>query len=344
MPSFAHVPVFEYYPLRQLNTFGLSATARFFAEIYQVNDYINLLQHQSLKNMPKLVLGGGSNILFTHDFNGLVIKNNITGISVLEENTKNVIVRVGAGENWHDFVMFCVQNNWGGVENLALIPGTVGACPIQNIGAYGMEVKDTILSVETIQLDNGKSIVFSNQDCQFGYRDSIFKKEWKNQLLISAVIFKLNKQYQLNLSYGAIRETLAEMQVNAPTLKEVCQAVISIRQSKLPNPAEIGNCGSFFKNPEISISQYEALKVQYPTMVSFPLDNLRVKIAAGWLIEQCGWKGKTVGRAGVYEKQALVLVNKGNATSEEVLALTSQIIASVKATFGITLEPEVNII
>ncbi|MCS7005865.1 MAG: UDP-N-acetylmuramate dehydrogenase [Cytophagales bacterium] len=341
----AIVPVFENHPLEPYNTFKIKAKSRFFAEISHETDYLNLLNnYKELSHASKLVLGGGSNILFVNDFNGWILKNNIKGYEILEETNTSITLRIGAGENWHQFVLWSIEKNWGGIENLVLIPGTVGAAPIQNIGAYGAEVKNTILHVEALSLEDGKMHVIDNSACQFGYRNSIFKHKWRGKLLITRVVFRLNKNFELNLSYGTVQQTLAEMNIVRPTLRDISQAIISIRKSKLPDPEIIGNCGSFFKNPEISINQFEQLKQKFPNIVSFPTQEKTVKISAGWLIEQCGWKGKSYGNAAVYDKQALVIINKGNATGKEILTLAQQIIDSVRNTFDIVLEPEVNII
>jgi UDP-N-acetylmuramate dehydrogenase len=291
-----------------------------------------------------MILGGGSNLLLTKDVAGLVLHNAIQGIEIVRKFNNKVWVKVGSGVVWHEFVLWAVKNGLGGVENLSLIPGTVGASPVQNIGAYGVEIKDVFVKLEAVALETGKVQVFNKAQCQFGYRDSYFKKEGKGKYCITSVIFSLTQQnHRLHLSYGDITRTLEQMQVTKPGIAYISAAIIQIRSSKLPDPAKIGNCGSFFKNPEVDRSVLEAIKVNYPNVVSYDLPNGKVKIPAGWLIEQCGWKGKRVGNTGAYEKQALVLVNYGGATGAEVKALAYAIIDSVKTKFGVNLEAEVNI-
>ncbi|GAA4412537.1 UDP-N-acetylmuramate dehydrogenase [Nibrella viscosa] len=332
--------------LKPYNTFGIEANARYWVEITSEEDLQTLLQLTDFINIPKLILGGGSNILLTKDFDGLVIKINIQGITIVQQNDQQVLLRVGAGVNWHELVMFCVAQNLAGMENLSLIPGTVGAAPMQNIGAYGVEIKELFDHLEAIRIDTGEKRIFRHEECRFGYRESIFKHEAKGQYIITAVTFRLNKQPVFHTEYGAIRETLAEMGVSEDelTIRAISDAVIHIRRSKLPDPAEIGNAGSFFKNPEIPKDQYEQLKAQYPTIPGYPTSNTTVKVPAGWLIEQCGWKGRAVGNAGVHTKQALVLVNRGGATGDEVLNVARQVQQDVEAKFGIRITPEVNVI
>lgn len=332
----------ENVSLRPFNTFGIDAHARRFAEVTRA-DELPALRKAGLR--PALVLGGGSNILLTRDVDGLVLKNSIHGIQVLREFENKVWVKAGGGENWHSFVQWAVAQGFGGVENLSLIPGTVGAAPIQNIGAYGVELKDVFVRLEAFDWESGRFVQFSKPACRFGYRDSVFKHEGKGRYLITAVVFSLQKkQHRLNTSYGDIQKTLAAMQVNQPDIATVSEAVIRIRSSKLPDPAQIGNCGSFFKNPETERGVLERIRATHPHVVAYDLPDGRVKIPAGWLIEQCGWKGKRVGNTGCYEKQALVLVNYGGATGAEVKQLAADIIASVRHTFGISLEPEVNMV
>jgi UDP-N-acetylmuramate dehydrogenase len=290
-----------------------------------------------------LILGGGSNILFTKDFDGLVIKSSLSEKKIIEETTEHVLLEAASGEEWHSLVLFCIERNWGGLENLSLIPGLVGAAPIQNIGAYGVEMKDTCEYVEAIELSNGKIHRFPNEDCRFDYRDSIFKNEWKNKFLITAAAFRLSKHPKLNLKYGDVKHTLQEMRINIPTIRDVSNAVIKIRTSKLPDPKVIPNAGSFFKNPSVSNAFVKSLLKKYPLMPNHP-QRSTVKIPAGWLVEQCGWKGKRFGDAGVHERQALVLVNYGNATGEEILQLSKKIRQSVLEKFGIELQTEVNIV
>lgn len=332
----------ENYNLQALNTFGIAAEARYFAKVHAEADLREAFQ---LQIQPMLILGGGSNLLLTQDFEGLVIKNAIPGKTIIEETDTQAIVRVGAGENWHQFVLWCLDHDLGGVENLSLIPGTVGAAPIQNIGAYGVELKDVFHQLEAMDVATGKMHSFSHAACHFGYRDSVFKNKLKGKYCITQVYVKLTKRaHQLNTSYGAIRDTLAAQGVTEPTIRDISNAVISIRSSKLPDPAKIGNSGSFFKNPEIPAAQFAELQQRFPHIISFPGSKGKIKVPAGWLIEQCGWRGTRRGDAGCYDKQALVLVNYGNAKGEEIWALAQDIVASVRDTFDITLSPEVNII
>lgn len=294
---------------------------------------------------PIHILGGGSNILFTGDVPGLLLKNEIQGIEVVRTHKNKVWVKAGGGVVWHTFVQWAVSQGLGGLENLSLIPGTVGASPIQNIGAYGVELKDVFVKLEAYEWETGQIRTFSKSVCQFGYRDSIFKRAAKGRYCILSVTFSLTKatQHRLNLSYGDIQKTLTAQNITHPDIQAVSQAVIHIRSSKLPDPANIGNCGSFFKNPETARSVLDRIRKNYPNAPGYDLPDGRVKIPAGWLIEQCGWKGKRVGNTGCYEKQALVLVNHGGAVGAEVLQLARDIIASVKQKFEVELEPEVNI-
>jgi UDP-N-acetylmuramate dehydrogenase len=292
-----------------------------------------------------MLLGGGSNVLLTQDVPGLVLKNNIQGIRVIREFKNKVWVEVGGGENWHAFVRWAVSNGYGGIENMSLIPGTVGAAPIQNIGAYGVELKDVFVRLNAVALSGGRAKTFNHKACQFGYRDSVFKRAEKGKWCITSVVFSLQKSpHRLNTAYGDITKTLEANGISAPNIADISNAVVQIRTSKLPDPAKIGNCGSFFKNPETDRAVLEKIQETHPQAPFFPLPDGRVKIPAGWLIEQCGWKGKRVGNTGCYERQALVLVNHGGATGQEVKALASAIIDSVEKTFGIRLEAEVNII
>jgi len=327
------------------NTFKIQASASLFVEINNVAEAQALFRSDEFKNNPHLILGGGSNILLTKDFQGLVIKNNIKGIEIVGENENQVLVRAGAGVGWHDLVMFCVDRNFGGIENLSLIPGTSGAAPMQNIGAYGVEIKDVIVSVEAIEMKSGLVRTFSNGECAFGYRESIFKQDLKNQYFISSITLSLTtKQHRINTSYGAITDVLKRDNITEPGIREVSNAVIEIRRSKLPDPAIIGNAGSFFKNPAIEREQYDSLKEKYPSIPFFPYENARVKVPAGWLIEQCGWKGKTFENIGVHKHQALVLVNYGGGKGDAIWQLAMKIQESVLQTFGIKLQPEVNVI
>ena len=332
------------FPLKALNTFGIDVKARYFARFESVGELQQLLALPELRHLDKLILGGGSNLLFTRDFEGVVLQNGITGIEVLREDEDEVYIKVGGGEVWHDFVLYALQQNYGGVENLSLIPGTVGASPLQNIGAYGVELKDVFHELEAVHLQSGGVRTFDNATCRFGYRESVFKNELKGQFVVTSVVFRLSKKHKLNTSYGAITTTLQEMQVQQPSIQDVSAAVCHIRQSKLPDPKQIGNAGSFFKNPEIPLAQYEQLKADYPNIPSYPVTPETVKVPAGWLIEQCGWKGKVIGNYGVHKNQALVLVNYGGASGEHVRQLAYDIIASVEEKFGIRLHPEVNIL
>lgn len=331
--------------LLPFNTFGIDARAQYLVHIDTESALLEALRQPQWQHLPKLILGGGSNMLFTKDYEGAVFCIEIKGISVVQETEKEVLVRAGAGEVWHDFVQYCLHKGWGGLENLSLIPGTVGACPIQNIGAYGVEIKDIFESLEAVHMATGEKHTFSHAQCAFGYRDSYFKQEGKGQYIITAVTFRLQKQPEkLNVSYGAIRDVLAERGITNPSYLDVSEAVISIRESKLPNPLELGNAGSFFKNPEVPLAQYEQLREQFPNVPSYPVDAQTVKVPAGWLIEQSGWKGKRVGNCGVHHLQALVIVNYGGATGTEIKALSEQIQADVFTKFGIKLSAEVNFI
>ncbi|GAA4436446.1 UDP-N-acetylmuramate dehydrogenase [Pontibacter saemangeumensis] len=332
------------FPLKALNTFGIDVKARYFARFESVGELQQLLALPELQHLDKLILGGGSNLLFTRDFEGVVLQNGITGIEVLREDEDEVYIKVGGGEVWHDFVLYALEKNYGGIENLSLIPGTVGASPLQNIGAYGVELKDVFHELEAVHLQSGEVRTFDNATCRFGYRESVFKNELKGQFVVTSVVFRLSKKHTLNTSYGAITTTLQEMQVQQPSIQDVSAAVCHIRQSKLPDPKQIGNAGSFFKNPEIPLAHYEQLKAEYPGIPSYPVTPETVKVPAGWLIEQCGWKGKVIGNYGVHKNQALVLVNYGGASGEHVRQLAYDIIASVEEKFGIRLHPEVNIL
>ena len=328
--------------LRPYNTFGIDALAKEFAVFGNADELGELLSVN--RHLSTLILGGGSNILFTHDYDGLVLKNEIKGIGVIHEDAHHVDVKVGAGENWHQFVLYCIQHNLAGVENLSLIPGNVGASPMQNIGAYGVEIKEVFYSLEAYSIADKKVYTFTLNDCEFGYRESVFKRKYKNQFVILNVTYRLNKQPKFNTSYGAVEQELERTGVKELTIQAISQAVINIRSSKLPDPKVIGNAGSFFKNPEISNAQYSMLNAQFPNIVGYKLPNGNVKLAAGWLIEQCGWKGYRKGDAGCHAKQALVLVNYGNAKGNDIYELSEEILQSVKNKFGVRLEREVNII
>lgn len=340
----ANIDIQENYPLKSLNTFGLNVKARYFVAVHSVEELRTVLADSVYGRLPRLVLGGGSNLLFTKDFEGIIIKMSIKGIEKVKEDNEHVWLKVGAGENWHQFVLYCIEHDYAGLENLSLIPGTVGAAPMQNIGAYGVEIKDVFEVLEAVKIEDGTIRAFTNQECQFGYRHSIFKQEVKDQYIIVSATFRLNKKPIFNTSYGAIQDTLEKFGVTTLSIKVISDAVIHIRQSKLPDPAKIGNAGSFFKNPSIEPSLYARLKGTYPTIPGYEQPDGLVKVPAGWLIEQCGWKGKTVGNAGVHANQALVLVNHGNAHGEEIRKLAEAVQASVQEKFGITLSPEVNFV
>ncbi len=340
----------ENKPLDDLNTFGLKVGAQYFVEVNSVQDFVDLMQTEIYKTNEKLILGGGSNILFTNCVNGLVVKNSIKGISVVSDTDTEVIVKANAGEAWHEFVLWCIERNYAGIENLSLIPGLVGAAPMQNIGAYGVEIKDVFQELEAIDIDSGETVKFNLNDCEFGYRESVFKNKYKGKFFIASVTFKLTKLsspkaiYKFKTDYGDIKNTLSEMRAYELSIKAVSDAVIKIRNSKLPNPKELGNAGSFFKNPTISKEKFEELVSKFPVMPSYPQKNGSIKIPAGWLIEQCGWKGKVVGNTGSHKSQALVLVNYGNATGKEIWSLALEIQKSVKEKFGIEIMPEVNVV
>jgi UDP-N-acetylmuramate dehydrogenase len=332
----------ENFSLLPLNTFGLDAKAAHFAEALSIND---LRAGLRAGLGPVLLLGGGSNVLFTRDWEGLVLKNSLRGIEILRTFKNRVWVRASGGEVWHAFVLWAVGQGYGGVENMSLIPGTVGAAPIQNIGAYGVELKDVFVRLEALELATGRLRTFSHAECQFGYRDSFFKRAGKGKWCITSVVFSLTKnQHRINTSYGDILKTLEINGIKTPTIADISHAVVQIRTAKLPDPAKIGNCGSFFKNPETERATLQRVLATHPQAPHYDLPDGRVKIPAGWLIEQCGWKGKRIGNTGCYERQALVLVNHGGATGEEVKRLAHDIIESVEKTFGIRLEPEVNMI
>jgi UDP-N-acetylmuramate dehydrogenase len=334
----------ENVSLKQFNTFGIEAKAHFFVEVNSKSELKEALYDTQFHMTKRLILGGGSNVLFTKDFDGVVIKLNLKGIKKVKENADFVWVKAAAGENWHDLVLFTIENGWGGIENLSLIPGLVGASPLQNIGAYGVEIKDTIHEVKALNIPTGEVHVFDKEDCQFGYRESIFKNEAKDKYVILSITLKLSKKPIFKVEYGAIQEILNQNNVKELSIKAISDAVIAIRQSKLPNPTEIGNAGSFFKNPEIPISQYENLKTRFPEVPSYPINQKLVKVPAGWLIEQAGWKGFREGDIGVHAKQALVLVNYGNGTGLAIKNLAEKIQKSVQEKFGIKLQAEVNMV
>ncbi|MCX6182487.1 MAG: UDP-N-acetylmuramate dehydrogenase [Bacteroidetes bacterium] len=325
------------------NTFHINASASLFANINNLEDAQEIVQQKLPEKYATLLLGGGSNVLLTKNFDGLVLKNNLLGKEIVKETDEHVFVKARSGEVWHEFVLFCIAKNYGGLENLSLIPGSVGASPIQNIGAYGAEIKDTFYELEALHLHEGYTKTFSLTECNFGYRESVFKHDLKGQYLITSVTFKLSKNPKFRTDYGQIQTELEKMKVTELSVKAISDAVCSIRRSKLPDPAQIGNAGSFFKNPVISNEQYNELKVQFPDISAYPAEK-NTKIAAGWLIEKAGWKGKTFENYGVHKNQALVLVNYGGATGEQIYNLSSEIISSIQKMFGITLEREVNMI
>jgi len=335
--------ILENISLKPYNTFGIDAKAKLFFEVTSVDELLWITQQEVFKNSP-LILGGGSNILLTGDYDGLVVKLDLKGRKIESARGDRTIVSAMAGENWHRFVLWTLDQNLGGLENLSLIPGNVGTAPIQNIGAYGVELKDTFHHLEALNLKTGNVEELNASDCQFGYRNSVFKNEAKGQYIITKVYFELsNKEHKLNTGYGAIEQELKRLD-EEKSIHSISKAVINIRQSKLPDPAEIGNSGSFFKNPVLSNSTVQKIKAKHPELVTYPVDNEHSKVAAGWLIERDGWKGKRFGDAGVHAKQALVLVNYGNAKGSEIRALAEQIKASVFRNFGVSLEAEVNII
>lgn len=330
--------------LKPHNTFGIDVAAHYYAQFNSVKVLVGLLAQK--KSLPIFILGGGSNVLFTQDFKGLVLKNEILGFKTIEDNNNSVVIEAGAGMSWHSFVLKCIDLNYGGIENLSLIPGNIGASPMQNIGAYGVEIKDVFEYLDAVHVETGKVKRFHKTDCAFGYRESVFKHELKGEYIICHVAYRLSKSnHKLNTSYGAIESELEKNHIKNPTIKDVSNAVITIRQSKLPDPKEIGNAGSFFKNPVVSKEIVEKLLEKHPDIPHYPAADTKEKLAAGWLIEQAGWKGKTFeGRYGVHKKQALVLVNYNNAKGQEILSLSDQIIADVSLKFDVHLEREVNIL
>ncbi|MFI5185228.1 MAG: UDP-N-acetylmuramate dehydrogenase [Chitinophagales bacterium] len=337
----------ENFSLRPYNTFGIDAKAKYFANFTNTEELIELLNLRLTTHDSRLttfILGGGSNILFTKDFDGLVLKNEIRGIEKIKEDNEYIYIKTGAGENWHQFVLFCILNNWAGVENLSLIPGNVGASPMQNIGAYGAEISEIFYELHALHLHEKANYTFGLKDCEFGYRESVFKKKFKGQFVILDVSYRLNKIPKFNTNYGAVEQELDKMGVSELSIAAISQAVINIRSSKLPDPAVIGNAGSFFKNPSISNNKFQNLKSRFQSIVGYKNNDGSIKLAAGWLIEQCGWKGYRRGDAGCHERQALVLVNYGNASGKEIYDLSEEIKQSVKEKFGVELEKEVNII
>jgi UDP-N-acetylmuramate dehydrogenase len=334
----------ESVSLKPHNTFGIDATAKYFSSFSSVEELNEIINSQFSVLNSQLILGGGSNILLTKSFDGLVLKNEIKGIEVVKEDDHHIYIKAGAGENWHQFVLYCVNNNYAGVENLSLIPGNVGASPMQNIGAYGVEIKELFSEMEAFHKKDKIVQKFFLEDCEFGYRESVFKNKYKDQFVIVNVTYRLNKRPSFNTSYGAIRQELEKMGVQELTIQAISQAVVNIRSSKLPDPKQMGNAGSFFKNPILPNEEFNELKNAFPDIVSFRSGDDQTKLAAGWLIEQCGWKGYRKNDAGCYAKQALVLVNYGNASGKEIFELSEEIIQSVQQKFNVHLEREVNII
>jgi UDP-N-acetylmuramate dehydrogenase len=330
--------------LKPYNTFGIDARATSFCEVSSEQEIYDILKNYEFRYSPKLILGGGSNLLFTRDFDGLVLKIANKGIEIIEETTEYALVKAAAGESWEDLVNFCVGKNFGGLENLSLIPGCVGASPIQNIGAYGVEMKDTFVSLEAIDMSTPRIKVIKKEDCKLGYRDSVFKREYRNKFIIFSVTFKLSKKPILNLCYGSLEKELKAMGITNPSVQDISKAVCNIRRAKLPDPKEYGNAGSFFKNPVIPADQFKKIKTKFQTITHFKQENGTIKLAAGWLIEECGWKGYASGNYGVHEDQSLVLVNFGGAKGKEIQKLSELIKRSVFSKFGVELETEVNII
>ncbi len=331
------------YSLKNFNTFGLDVTAKSFVEVHSIEDLKSLKNDGHLNKNEILILGGGSNVLFTKDPQELIIHIDIQGIEILREDSSTTLVKVGAGVSWHSFVMWSIENNLSGIENLSLIPGTCGAAPMQNIGAYGTEIVQVFDHLEAFHIENGEIHNFNASDCEFGYRESVFKHRYKGDYIICSVCFQLKKKHSFNISYGDIQQVIDEQFDGKITLRNVSNSVIFIRQSKLPDPAKIGNSGSFFKNPIISESQFLDLKEKYPNLPSYPAGENLVKVPAGWLIDQAGWKGHRRGEIGVHAKQALVLVNYGGGSGEDIIQLAQDIQNDIAQKFGISLQTEVNI-
>jgi UDP-N-acetylmuramate dehydrogenase len=330
--------------LKSYNTLNISVCARSFAAVKTKRELKELLAHPETDIDTLFVIGGGSNILFTGDYNGLILHVEIRGKEILRETDEYVWLKIGAGENWHQTVRYCVERGWGGIENLSLIPGTVGAAPIQNIGAYGVELEEVFEWLEAVNLETAEVKRFEKKECRFGYRDSIFKHKLKGKYVITDVVLKLSRHPKLNTSYGAIQAELKARGIEEPTIGDISDIVIDIRNRKLPDPEVLGNAGSFFKNPVVNKDVYRRIKNDHPNVPGYPAKDNEIKIPAGWLIEKAGWKGKMVGKAGTYEQQALVIVNHGGATGKEILKLAKKISKSVKKQFGISIVPEVNIV
>lgn len=337
-------PIQNDHSLISYNTFGIESKAKYFTQFESIEDLAEIRETSHFKEESKLILGGGSNVLFTKNQDALVLLNQVKGIEVISEDVDSYLIAVGGGENWHEFVLFCIENNYAGIENMSLIPGSVGASPMQNIGAYGTEIKDVFESLEAFHLETGEVHVYDKKSCSFGYRESVFKNKYKGEYVITKVVYRLQKKANVNTSYGSINQQLELSNISEPTIKDVSDAVIAIRQSKLPDPKEIGNSGSFFKNPIVTNTLIEKIKKEYPNLSTYPVDEFSSKVAAGWLIDQAGWKGKTIdNKYGVHKNQALVLVNYGGATGSQIYDLSSEIIDSIKEKYGIELEREVNI-
>ncbi|WP_413999189.1 UDP-N-acetylmuramate dehydrogenase [Flavobacterium sp. W1B] len=331
------------FSLKNYNTFGIEAKAKHFISVHNISELTSILEQN--KSEKKFILGGGSNMLLTKDIDALVIHIDLKGKKIIDENEDHVWIESLAGENWHEFVLWTIEQNFGGLENMSLIPGNVGTTPVQNIGAYGTEIKDTFVSCDAIEIGNLEAKKFTKEDCRFGYRESIFKNEVKDQYVITSVVFKLTKRnHKINTSYGDILAELEKNKITVPSLKDVSNAVIAIRQSKLPDPKELGNSGSFFKNPILQKTDFEKIHLKFPEMKYYEVSETEVKVPAGWLIEQAGFKGKRFGDAGIHEKQALVLVNYGHATGQEILNVSKDIQKTIFNTFGIHIETEVNVI
>lgn len=336
--------IHQNYSLKKHNTFGLNVSCKYFAEVEHENEIKQLLSEARFKDTSKLIIGGGSNILFTKDFNGLVLNQISNKIKISSEDDKYAFVSAKAGVIWHELVLFCTNKNLGGIENLSLIPGKVGATPIQNIGAYGQELKDVFQSLKGIYLKDLSDRNFNKTECEFGYRESIFKKGLKNKFVITEITLRLDKNPKLNTQYGSIAEELSKLQKNNLTIKDVSDIVCKIRMNKLPDPQLLGNAGSFFKNPEVSVKEYDLLKTKFSDLPGYKKSDRKIKIPAGWLVEKCGFKGKRFGQVGVHEKQALVIVNYGNGKPEEIIKLKDMIKLEVRKKFRIELSEEVNII
>ena len=332
------------HSLKNYNTFGVDVKSKLFAEVKSENDLLKIISDKNLKEEKKIILGGGSNILFTKNFDGLILKISIAGIKIIEEDENNSLIEAGAGVVWDDLVSFCVQRNYGGIENLTLIPGTVGAAPIQNIGAYGHELADTFVSLNGIFLENLEQKTFNKDQCGFSYRSSVFKEKLKNNFIVSSIRLLLSKKAKPNISYKSLQEYISKNSIKNPRLKDISEAVASIRRSKLPEPKLIGNAGSFFKNPVLINDEFNKIKSEYPDVVNFSSKGEKTKISAGWLIEKCGWKGKRIGDVGTSPEHALVICNYGNAAGFEILEFAMQIKEDVQDKFKITLQEEVNIL